>query len=161
MVAEKYEPVKYTKSAISATGGGGTQPKGLDGFLGEQQLPYQGGNRLIVAALAQDWERIKDLLKQIDVPTRTVIFDGLIFDAQVADDKSVGGSFRNPQAIGVTAGHSIQAAHIAAQPVNTNQVDALVYDATGAPPSQQVVGDLAVDLLKIWYKIRVEHLHHL
>lgn len=56
-----------------------------------------GGNRLIIAALQDDWIRIKELIEKLDKPQPQVILEVLIADVTSLVDRILGGDVRNPR----------------------------------------------------------------
>lgn len=115
----------------------GTSSSGLTP-LQQQQPPYLGGNRLIVAARNKDWELIKELVKKLDTPEDLLIANVLIMDIVKDTNKAIQSTIRNPSQAQFPPGVNFQAAHLPAAPT-----DALVYDAVFTPTST-----LAVDLLQ-------------
>lgn len=64
-----------------------------------QETEYFGGNKLIIAARNDDWERIKKIIEQLDTPQPQVIIEVLIADLTINDDRVLGSIMRNPKAI--------------------------------------------------------------
>lgn len=56
---------------------------------------YSGGNRLIIAALNEDWIRIKDLIDKLDKPQPQVIIETFIADITVDKNKLIAATNRN------------------------------------------------------------------
>lgn len=56
---------------------------------------YSGGNRLIIAALNEDWIRIKDLIDKLDKPQSQVIVEVFIADITVDKNKLIAATNRN------------------------------------------------------------------
>ena len=70
------------------------QPKTI---TGEQPGGFmQGSNNLIIAARNDDWERIKKLIEELDIPQPQVIIEVLIADLTISDIISLGANVRNP-----------------------------------------------------------------
>ena len=67
--------VKTTTEEITLEAKGGYTPTGL----GAQQI-ITGGNRLIVAALNDDWVKLRDLIETLDKPQPQVILEVLVLD---------------------------------------------------------------------------------
>jgi general secretion pathway protein D len=90
---------------------------------------YKGGNRLIVAARAQDWERIKMLIQQLDTPQPQVILEVLVADIVVEDDRILGAQTRNPAELDLPNGVNFQSGQLVApftnQPPTTLAPDLL------------------------------------
>lgn len=85
--------IKTTTEEITLEARGGFLPTGL----GSQRI-FTGGNRLIIAALHDDWLRLKDLIESIDKPQPYVILEVLIADIRGARQKLVAGTVRNKTA---------------------------------------------------------------
>ncbi len=60
---------------------------------------YYGGNKLIVAARSEDWERLRKIIEELDTPQPQVILEVLIADLTITDDRILGSIMRNPAAI--------------------------------------------------------------
>ena len=56
----------------------------------------RGNNNLIIAARNDDYERIKKLIEELDIPQPQVIIEVLIADLTIQDIASLGASIRNP-----------------------------------------------------------------
>ncbi len=63
--------------------------RGLSGSV------YSGGNRLVIAALHDDWVRIKALIEELDRPQPIVIIEVLIVDLTENDTTTLAGDSRN------------------------------------------------------------------
>lgn len=55
-----------------------------------------GSNNLIVAARNDDWDRIKRLIEELDIPQPLVIIELLIADLSLTDARALGNNLRNP-----------------------------------------------------------------
>jgi general secretion pathway protein D len=55
-----------------------------------------GGNRLIIAATKADWERIKDIIEQLDKPRDQVILQVLVVDFTDTRTNTIATTVRNP-----------------------------------------------------------------
>lgn len=69
----------------------GFDAKGIQGYI------KTGGNKLIIAAIDDDWERIKPLIAKLDKPEPQVILEVLICDLSHNPTKTIASSFRNTQ----------------------------------------------------------------
>jgi general secretion pathway protein D len=58
-----------------------------------------GGNRLVVAALQDDWVRIKEMIERLDKPEPQVILEVMIADISHSVEKVLGSTTRNPTSI--------------------------------------------------------------
>lgn len=106
--------------------------------LKAQQPPYQGGNRLIVAARKQDWEQIEALIKKLDNPQKQAIVYVLLIDCLADDTKSIESTIRNPNDMNLPLGVTFESANLPAA-----QNDALVY-----PNPFTTTSTLETDLLQ-------------
>ena len=88
--------VPVTGAAAAAPTGNAQVSAGLTGaFLGNQQpgqpqgqgyphvIPNPFDNTLLVQGTPQDWEQIKNLLHQLDVPPRQVLIDAKIYEVEL------------------------------------------------------------------------------
>jgi len=85
--------IKTTTEEITLEARGGFLPTGL----GSQKI-FTGGNRLIIAALQDDWLRLKELISSIDKPQPYVILEVLIVDIRGDRRKLIAGTVRNKTA---------------------------------------------------------------
>lgn len=85
--------IKTTTEEITLEARGGYLPTGL----GSQKI-FTGGNRLIIAALRDDWIRLKDLIQSVDKPQPYVILEVVIADIRGTRQKIVAGTIRNKTA---------------------------------------------------------------
>jgi general secretion pathway protein D len=74
-------------STSSSTTSSGTAP----------QAAQQGGNRLIIAALREDWARLKKLISDLDRPQPQVAIEMLIVDFTLTGAQALGSQVRNKQ----------------------------------------------------------------
>ena len=73
------------------------------------QAAQQGGNRLIIAAVREDWVRLKKLISDLDRPQPQVAIEMLIVDFTLQGNQNLGSQVRNKQGmlpIGVNAQNS-------------------------------------------------------
>ena len=70
----------------------------------------QGSNNLIIAARNDDYERIKKLIEELDIPQPQVIIEVLIADLTIQDIASLGTSVRNPLGLGLSDKVNFQSA---------------------------------------------------
>lgn len=64
---------------------------------GLQGQPFGGGNRLIIAAIEDDWVQIKDLIKELDQPQPLAIIDIVIADFVFSDQEQLATTLRSRQ----------------------------------------------------------------
>jgi general secretion pathway protein D len=86
-------------STSSSSSSSGTAP----------QAAQQGGNRLIIAALREDWARLKKLISDLDRPQPQVAIEMLIVDFTLTGAQALGSQVRNKQGMlprGVNAQNS-------------------------------------------------------
>jgi general secretion pathway protein D len=62
----------------------------------------QGSNNLVIAARNDDYERIKKLIEELDIPQPQVIIEVLIADLTIQDIASLGANIRNPLGSGLS-----------------------------------------------------------
>lgn len=99
-----------------------------------------GGNRLIIAALQDDWLRLKDFISILDKPQPQVILEVLIVDVTHAYTKVVAGDIRNPTTLQVpTNGFQFLSNNIS----SINSVLTITPAQLANPPA------LATDLLQV------------
>lgn len=121
--------IKTTTEEITLEARGGYLPTGL----GSQKI-FTGGNRLIIAALQDDWLRLKSLIESVDKPQPYVILEVLVADIEGTRQKIVSGTIRNRTSTNVpTNGFEFLSSNITAPP-----------NAIGATPPA-----LDVDLLTV------------
>jgi general secretion pathway protein D len=126
IVAETYQAAEAAKTIA------GTQ-QGAE----ETGTVYFGGNRLIIAAKQKDWERIKQLIQQLDKPEWQVIIEIMILDVTLDEGRIIAGQTRNPAGAALPPGIEFQAAHIIGPVLDNTEV---------TPPNATT---LAADLLRI------------
>jgi type II secretory pathway component GspD/PulD (secretin) len=128
VIAEEVKTVesKSTTEEITLEAKGGYLPVGL----GAQQI-ITGGNRLIIAALHDDWIRLKDFIASLDKAQPQVILEVLIMDVTRAKQNIVAGTVRSKTDNTLPEGVQFLSSNIS----NSNSV-------IGATPRQ-----LQVDLL--------------
>lgn len=69
----------------------GFDAKGIQGYI------KTGGNRLIIAALDDDWKRVRPLIASLDKPEPQVILEVIICDFTHNSIKEIASAFRNTQ----------------------------------------------------------------
>lgn len=99
--------------------------------------PVYGGNRLIVAARAADWQVINKLIDELDKPQLQVALEVLVVDISIQNDRAIGAQLRNRLDGSRTADPNFQTAHLSAPIVN--------FIGTTSVPT---AFGLAADLLK-------------
>lgn len=166
--AVKFEPV--IRSIVESSRVGGTEQSkagavavgGTERFFGEVIIKadqpktitgdqpggaMQGSNNLIIAARNDDWERLRKLIEELDIPQPQVIIEVLIADLTVTDIATLGANIRNPLGTGITKYVNFQSSQIPKSAADittfltdritdptTIQADLLrrAYDSTGA-----------------------------
>lgn len=106
------------------------QPKTITGDQPGGSM--QGSNNLIIAARNDDWDRIRKLIEELDIPQPQVIIEVLIADLTVTDIASLGANVRNPLGTGLAGNANFQSSQISkpgADPV-TFLTDRLVDPTT-------------------------------
>ena len=76
------------------------------------QTKYFGGNKLIIAARNDDWQRLKELIEKLDEPEPQVLIEVLIADLTLDDTKALGTLFRNPEKLPMPGATNFQSAHL-------------------------------------------------
>jgi len=66
----------------------------IAGITGIQNTGQRGANKLIIACSSRDWERIKVLIEQIDVPQKQVIIEAIVMDLSVEFVRGLGAQMR-------------------------------------------------------------------
>lgn len=102
-----------------------------------EESKYYGGNNLIIAARNDDFEQIKNLVLQIDIPQPIVLFEIVIADLTIEDTRKLGTMMRNPAKIPLPSNMNIQSA----------QLDSGILLDNAANPTTNPT-TLAVDLLE-------------
>jgi len=125
----KVVDIKSTTEEITLEARGGYLPTGIG-----QQQTFTGGNRLVIAALQDDWLRLRDLIESLDKPQPYVILEVMIVDVRATKQKIIAGSVRN-KTVTSTPTNGFEA-------LSTNISD--VNSALGNKPTK-----LADDLLKV------------
>ncbi len=105
--------IKTTTEEVTVEQRGDFAPTGIEGKI------FTGGNRLIVAAIQDDWIHIKDLIETLDKPQPQVILEVMIVDFRTRRDKLIASTIRNrtDSTILPNAGVQFLASHIS-DPVN-------------------------------------------
>ena len=114
------------------------QPQTISGEM--PSGAFQGSNNLIIAARNDDYERIKKLIEQLDIPQPQVIIEVLIADLTIQDIASLGANVRNPLNSGLPNNVNFQSAQTTdfltdkVRAPSTIAADLLrrAYDNTGA-----------------------------
>lgn len=112
---------------------------------GNDEGKYSGGNKLIIAARTKDWQEIKKLIEQLDIPQRQVIIEVLVADLTTDDTRLLGTTIRNPALIPIydtVTGQSAQVSQVVIdQPITpaTNTASDILglvlQDSSGNPVS--------------------------
>ncbi len=91
IAAEEVKKVeaKSTTEEVVLEGKGDYTPAGITSQI------ITGGNRLIIAALQDDWIRLKDFIAALDKPQPQVILEALIVDITDTKVKYIAGDIRN------------------------------------------------------------------
>ncbi len=130
--AETYKPAEAAQTG-GTTGQGDFEQSSTVSSTG---TVYKGGNRLLVAAQPADWEQIKKLIDQLDIPQKQVILEVMICDYTRTENKSIESQVRNLERFDFRPGVGFQAANfgsdILPSPTSTIPV----------PLEENIVGDL-------------------
>jgi general secretion pathway protein D len=86
------------------------QPKTITGDQPGGSM--QGSNNLIIAARNDDWDRIRKLIEELDIPQPQVIIEVLIADLTIQDIASLGANVRNPLGTGISKYANFQSSQI-------------------------------------------------
>ena len=81
--------------------------------FGQQKYTYYGGNNLIVTARNDDWQQIKKLIEELDIPQAQVLIEVLIADLTAEDARLLGSMLRIPDKIPFPDSMAFQAAMLA------------------------------------------------
>lgn len=111
---------------------------------------FKGGNRLIITARQQDWLKIKDLIKSLDIPQPIVIIEVMVIDVSINENKILGAQIRNLTANVPT---TIESNGVTAQAAFANP-GGIILNTTGASGSSPITSvpepaKLASDLLSL------------
>lgn len=68
----------------------GIAPTGFGNYTGPRIIPNQFDNTLLVQGTPQQWDQIKRLVEQLDVPPRQVLIDARIYEVDLTGDFSLG-----------------------------------------------------------------------
>ena len=138
VVAE--EKVEEKAEAIQTTG---DQKSLLQG-----STVFKGGNRLIITARQDDWIKIRDLVKSLDIPQPIVIIEVMVIDVTIDESKILGAQIRNLTANVPT---TIQSNGVTAQAALANSGGAILNTAGASAPTTLVPepAKLAADLLSL------------
>lgn len=120
-IIESSRPGGTEQSKAGATAGGteryfdqviikADQPKTITGDQPGGSM--QGSNNLIIAARNDDWDRIRKLIEELDIPQPQVIIEVLIADLTVQDIASLGANVRNPLGTGISKYANFQSSQI-------------------------------------------------
>ena len=143
--ADEFAPVLQKIIDSSRTGGtgqstaGGSQQSGTERFFDQvivrpdspptaseegAEGKYFGGNKLVIAARNDDWNRIRVLIETLDKPQPQVIIEVLIADLTLDDVRRLGAITRNPADLPFPGTASAQAA----------MIDQVILDADSSQP---------------------------
>jgi general secretion pathway protein D len=139
VIPETYQVSTTTQTAINLSG----QQKQSQSMFG-QSAPLtstRGGNRLVIAARADDWLFVKDLIQQLDKPQPQVIIRVLIADITYNRTKAIASQTRNPSFLSLP---SLSSNPVSDQGVNFQSAMAAAPALTGTTPAT-----LATDLLQL------------
>lgn len=127
--------VKSTTEEVSLDGQGEGPPTGIEGKI------FTGGNRLIIAAIQDDWIRLKDLIQSLDKPQPQVILEVMIADISTTREKLIAGAVRNPTNVVSNSGVQFlstgltPAANVLNSPPTKLATDLLTLIGAGPPAS--------------------------
>ncbi len=127
--AETYQAVTAPTEVASAGAGNEFEQGAASATV------YRGGNRLLVAAQPSDWEQIKKLVDQLDIPQKQVILEVLIVDFTRDENKALQSQARNPIRADLMPGAGVQTANIGSNILTS--VDCGVAAATAAQTTAQ------------------------
>ncbi|MBA3954987.1 hypothetical protein H0X48_06740 [Candidatus Dependentiae bacterium] len=141
--AEAREPLRTIDSQLTEL-----KLEGVDYNVGisKDNIYQTGGNRIIVAALASDWERVRGLIEQLDKPQPQVILEVLIVDLTDTENFSLGATSRNPTNTTNATGPQFLSSNLS--PVNavlnfqTATTNGVTNFTTGVPPNPALAQDL-------------------
>lgn len=148
--ASTFEPILQRIVESTRPGGTGQARAGapteriFDGVIIKADNPqgaaegtaFGGSNKLIIAARNKDWNRIKELIEQLDKPQPQVILEILVADLTIEDNRILGALTRNPQNIPLPKDVNLQ----------TAQISSVIVDNLDNPTT------IAADLLKKAFK---------
>jgi len=117
-IVQGNRPAGTEQSRIIGASGG--PERYFDGVIIKSDKPsegggtgkYFGGNKLVIAARNEDWERIRELIEKLDTPQPTVIIEVLVADLTLNDEMLFGTQLRNPLDIPFPAGLNFQSAQL-------------------------------------------------
>jgi type II secretory pathway component GspD/PulD (secretin) len=127
--AETYKPVE---SPVQTAG----QPSDFEQSsspVSSTGTVFRGGNRILVAAQPSDWDQIKRLIDQLDIPQRQVILEVMICDYTRSEVKSLGSQVRDLERMDFRPGVGFQTAHL-------NDTTPIIVNSDTNPTS--ITGDL-------------------
>lgn len=153
--AVKFEPV--LRSIVESSRIGGTEQSkagavtigGTERFFGEVVIKadqpktitgdqpggsMQGSNNLIIAARNDDWERLRKLIEELDIPQPQVIIEVLIADLTVTDIATLGANIRNPLGTGLSKYVNFQSSQI---PKSASDITTFLTDRITDPTTIQ------------------------
>lgn len=93
---------------------------------------YSGGNKLVIAARAEDWVRIKKLIEELDTPQPQVVIEVLIAELTTDQIRQIGTALRNPACLPLPNTMNAQSAQIAQ----------VITDNTNATPTKTLQSNL-------------------
>lgn len=89
------ETVRQGSNAGTTTAQGQTTANAASGAItGIQNTVQRGANKLIVACSSRDWERIENLIKQVDIPQKQVVLEALVMDLDASFARTLGAQMR-------------------------------------------------------------------
>ena len=80
--------------AAAANASGASQGSGGSAAAPVTNNVQRGGNKLIIACSSKDWSRIESMIKQLDIPQKQVVIEGLVMDLDLAFSRSLGVQLR-------------------------------------------------------------------
>ncbi len=86
---ETKNPKDFTDAEVALDQKGALEAQGLEG------VSASGGNRLLIAAMQDDWKFIKPLLQQLDIPQYQVVLEMFLVDFTYDHTASVEGDSRS------------------------------------------------------------------
>ncbi|MBY0110056.1 MAG: hypothetical protein K2X90_03030 [Candidatus Babeliaceae bacterium] len=138
VVAE--EKVEEKAEALQTTG---DQKSLLQG-----SVVFKGGNRIIITARQDDWLKIKDLIRSLDIPQPIVIIEVMVIDVNINESKILGTQIRNLTA---TVPTTIQSNGVTAQAALANPGGVVLNStqSSGTITTMPEPAKLASDLLSL------------
>jgi general secretion pathway protein D len=126
------------------------------GFQEVEKLDYAAtnvGNRLLIAARANDWQIIKKLIQQLDTPQPQVLLEVLVVEFAYDNTTNLSGTIRNltdspvlPQGVEFLASHITPVVSVLGTTPTQLAVDLLQIIGPGDIPSQIPSGSMLISL---------------